>query len=111
MATDIKIKEECDKIRDILSSGKHRKHTDICKELGMTQSTFNRRLRRIYSEDIKPNPDNILHPATNAKNKRERLSSVIEYVSNLTYEIMNDKRARAKDHLRRKLSNTMLHYY
>lgn len=107
MTTRENIDLQCNQIRNYLSSGKYRSYTDIRRELGMNLHTFQRRMKKIYAEDIRTSPSSNsnsnsnpdIPPLNNQQNRICRILSVLECVSNLNYEIMMDKRNRAKDRI------------
>ncbi len=92
----VKIDAECNKIREILSDGKHRHHIDIEHELGIPHTTYYRRIQRIREEDA-ANAEGLAK--INLEDRTQRIKDALDIVSTINEEIMMDKGQKGADRI------------
>jgi hypothetical protein len=100
MATNNDIDTQCAKIREMLNDPMYRNHSDIEKALGIKRAAYYRRLAKVQEED---KADSLtkreIRQNSIGADSVTRITNAMENVSNITYEIANNKKEKARDRI------------
>jgi DNA-binding Lrp family transcriptional regulator len=91
------IDNEIQRIRDALTDDSFKSHVQIYTSLGISPSTYARRLKQIEKEDREAQEPNSIKAK---QNKVERIKNALEAVSKVNYNTMMDKKTPPRDKIK-----------